>query len=116
LPTLVVEVSDLHKVYPGGKEALKGLSFTVREGEIYGLIGPNGAGKTTTLRILATILEPTSGTARIYGYDVKREPEKVRRLIAYLPEDAGAYKYLTGLEFLDFIASFYAEGEQRRRG
>ncbi len=114
MPTLVVEVNDLHKVYPGGKEALKGLSFTVREGEIYGLIGPNGAGKTTTLRILATILEPTSGTAKIYGYDVKSEPEKVRRLIAYLPEEAGAYKYLTGLEFLDFIASFYAEDEQEK--
>ncbi len=115
MPTLVVEVNDLQKVYPGGKKALKGLSFTVREREIYGLIGPNGAGKTTTLRILATILEPTSGTARIYGYDVKSEPEKVRRLIAYLPEEAGAYKYLTGLEFLDFIASFYAEDEQAKR-
>ncbi len=84
------------------------------EGEICGLRGPNGAGKTTTLRILATILEPTSGTAKIYGYDVKSEPEKVRRLIAYLPEEAGAYKYLTGLEFLDFIASFYAEDEQEK--
>ncbi|NPA97878.1 MAG: ABC transporter ATP-binding protein [Crenarchaeota archaeon] len=115
MPNYVVEVNDLHKVYPDGKEALKGLSFNVKEGEIYGLIGPNGAGKTTTLRILATILEPTSGEARIYGYDVKTQPEQVRKHLSYLPEEAGAYKYLTGIEFLEFIASFYAKNEEEKR-
>ncbi len=109
-----VEVENLVKIYPDGTRGVDGLSFTVHPGEIYGLIGPNGAGKTTTLRIIATILQPTSGEARVYGHSVADEPEKVRMIIGYLPEDAGAYKYLTGLEFLRFIASFYTDDEERR--
>jgi len=110
----VVVVRDLVKVYPGGVRAVDKLSFSVREGEIYGLIGPNGAGKTTTLRILATILQPTEGEAIVYGYNVVKEPDKVRSVISYLPEEAGAYKYLTGLEFLEFIASFFARDEEEK--
>ncbi len=110
----VIRVVDLGKTYPGGVHALKGISFRVGGGEIYGLIGPNGAGKTTTLRIIATILEPTSGDAYVKGYSVTREPDRVRGLISYLPEEAGAYKYLTGLEFLYFIASFYTDDMDRR--
>ncbi len=108
-----VIVKDLEKVYPGNVHALKGISFSVRRGEIYGLIGPNGAGKTTTLRIIATILEPTRGDALVEGYSVVEEPDRVRRVISYLPEDAGAYKYLTGLEFLYFIAGFYTDDQGR---
>ncbi|RLG79720.1 MAG: multidrug ABC transporter ATP-binding protein, partial [Thermoprotei archaeon] len=113
MPTLVVR--ELAKVYPGGVRALKGISFSVNSGEVYGLIGPNGAGKTTTLRIIATILEPTSGDVLIEGYSVKKEPERVRERISYLPEEAGAYKYLTGLEFLEFIAGFYAKSEEEAK-
>ncbi len=111
-----VVVEGLVKEYPDGVRGVDGLSFTVRSGEIYGLIGPNGAGKTTTLRIIATILQPTSGDVRVFGYSVVDEPEKVRSIISYLPEDAGAYKYLTGLEFLEFIAGFYTSdpGEKER--
>ncbi len=108
-----VIVKDLEKVYPGNVHALKGISFSVRRGEIYGLIGPNGAGKTTTLRIIATILEPTRGDALVESYSVVEEPDRVRRVISYLPEDAGAYKYLTGLEFLYFIAGFYTDDQDR---
>ncbi len=104
----IVLVKDLVKVYPGNIVAVNHLSFEVLEGEIYGLIGPNGAGKTTTLRIIATLLKPTSGTVMVSGYDVVKEAEKVRRLISYLPEEAGAYKNLTGLEYLEFMAGFYA--------
>ncbi len=111
----IVEVRDLVKVYPGGVRGVDGVSFCVRKGEIFGLIGPNGAGKTTTLRILATILQPTSGSAYIAGYDVVKQANMVRRIISYLPEDAGAYKYLTGLEFLEFIANFYSSGEEKIR-
>ncbi len=107
-------ISDLVKVYPGGVEALKGINLFVKSGEVYGLIGPNGAGKTTTLRIVATILKPTSGDVLVDGYSVLREPDKVRERISYLPEEAGAYKYLTGYEFLEFIASFYTSSEDAK--
>ncbi len=107
---LVVE--GLKKTYPGGVEALKGISFTVNPGEIFGLIGPNGAGKSTTLRIISTLLKPTGGYARIYGVDVVEEPLKVKEMIAYLPEESGAYKNLKGIEFLRFIARLNAEGSE----
>ncbi|HIQ56045.1 MAG TPA: ABC transporter ATP-binding protein [Pyrodictium sp.] len=101
---LVVEVYNLVKVYPRGIRALNGLTFRVEEGEIYGLVGPNGAGKTTTLRILATLIKPSSGKALVYGHDVVEEDATVRKLISYLPEDAGAPSEMKGIEFLEFIA------------
>ncbi|RLF24171.1 MAG: multidrug ABC transporter ATP-binding protein, partial [Thermoplasmata archaeon] len=84
-----IKVRELVKRYDS-IEAVKKISFTVNEGEIFGLIGPNGAGKTTTLRILSTLLTITSGTVEVMGYDVGREPDEVRKIISYLPEDAGA--------------------------
>ena len=101
-----IEFINLHKRF-GEVKALDGLSFTVRPGEIYGLIGPNGAGKTTALRILATLIKPSAGSARIFGLDVEKNPNDVRRIISYLPEEAGAYKNLSGLEYLEFMAAFY---------
>ena len=102
-----VEVDNLVKVF-GNVRALDGLTFNVEKGEIYGLIGPNGAGKTTSLRIIATLLLPTSGSVKVFGLDVVSEAEEVRRLISYLPEEAGAYKNLSGMEYLEFMASFSA--------
>lgn len=104
-----IEVENLVKNY-GSLEALRGISFTVGEGEIFGLIGPNGAGKTTALRVVSTLLEITSGTVKVFGFDVKEDPEEVRKKISYLPEEAGAYKNLSGKEYLNFMAQFYAEG------
>ncbi|OPX63577.1 MAG: Trehalose/maltose import ATP-binding protein MalK [Methanomassiliicoccales archaeon PtaB.Bin134] len=106
-----VEVNDLVKSY-GSFQAVKGISFRVREGEVYGLIGPNGAGKTTTLRILATLLEVTDGSIKVQDIDLRRDPEEVRKVISYLPEDAGAYKHLKGRDYLKFIAEFFAEGKE----
>jgi len=103
-----VVADSLRKKF-GRKEALKGISFEVKESEIFGLIGPNGAGKTTTLRILATILTPDSGDAWIMGFSVKDQPGKVRSCIAYLPEDAGVYQHLTGYEFLKMMAEVYGK-------
>ncbi|CAI1493094.1 Ribosomal protein S16 [Thermococcus nautili] len=111
---MLVEVENLEKDY-GKVKALKGVSFSIREGEIFGLIGPNGAGKSTTLKILATLLKPTGGTARIAGYDVVKEADRVRALISYLPEEAGAYKNLTGREYLEFMARLYAKDERKAR-
>jgi len=104
---VAVRVSGLEKTYPNGFRALKGIDIEVHEGEIFGLIGPNGAGKSTAMRILATLLRPTGGTATIAGYDVVREAREVRKVISYLPEDAGAYENLSGREFLAFMAAFY---------
>ncbi len=105
-----IQTTNLVKNY-GSIEALKGISFAVNEGEIFGLIGPNGAGKTTTLRVISTLLEITSGTVNVFGYDVQEEPEEVRKQISYLPEEAGAYKNLSGEEYLKFMAQFYSDGK-----
>ena len=109
-----VEVKDLVKDY-GNLRAIKGISFEVKEGEIFGLIGPNGAGKTTTLRIIATLLQINSGSVKIFGYDIPKEAGEVRKIISYLPEDAGAYKNLTGRQYLEFIARFFGDGEKAKK-
>ena len=102
-----IAVSDLVKVYGKGLRALDGVTLRVGRGEIFGLIGPNGAGKTTALRILGTLIRPTSGTATVAGHDVVAESMAVRRAISYLPEDAGAYENLSGREYLAFMAGFH---------
>jgi ABC-2 type transport system ATP-binding protein len=104
----VVEVKDLVKHY-GTIEAVRGISFSVNRGEIFGLIGPNGAGKTTALRIVSTLLTITSGSVKIMDYDLKKKPDEIRKIISYLPEDAGAYKNLTGRRYLEFIANFFEQ-------
>ncbi len=106
-----VKVENLEKDY-GKVKALKGISFEINEGEIFGLIGPNGAGKSTTLKILSTLLAPTGGRAEIFGHDVVKEAPRIRELISYLPEEAGAYKNLTGREYLEFMAKLYAKNER----
>ncbi|MFC1802782.1 ABC transporter ATP-binding protein [Thermoproteota archaeon] len=102
-----IQAENLSKNF-GGTWALRGASFTVKKNEIFGLIGHNGAGKTTALRILSTLISPTNGSAKIFGYDVAKQPEKIRAIISYLPEEAGAYQQLNGVEFLKFMAGFYA--------
>ena len=102
-----VKISDLVKVYSTGLRALDGINLEVGNGEIFGLIGPNGAGKTTALRIIGTLLKPTSGAVAIMGHDVVKDQLEVRGLISYLPEDAGAYENLSGREYLAFMAGFY---------
>jgi len=102
-----IEARSLVKNF-GNVVALNGCSFTVREGEIFGLIGPNGAGKTTTLRIVGTLIKPTSGSVEVFGVDAVGDPDKIREMISYLPEEAGAYQNLSGNEYLRFMAGFYA--------
>ena len=106
-------VRDLVKDF-GKFHAVKGVSFTVDEGEIFGLIGPNGAGKTTTLRVISTLLQVTGGSVSVFGHDVTKQADEVRRMISYLPEDAGAYKSLTGAEYLNFIAGFFRPHHEER--
>jgi ABC-2 type transport system ATP-binding protein len=109
---VAVEVRNLTKVYGGSVVGVSDLTFAIREGEIYGLIGPNGSGKTTTLRIIATLIKPTSGFAKVFGVDVVKEPLKVRQLVNYLPEEAGAYRDLTGYDFIRFMLSLRFSGRR----
>ncbi|BAL80489.1 ABC transporter ATP-binding protein [Caldisericum exile] len=106
-----IVVENLTKYY-GDVKAVDGINFEVEEGEIFGLIGPNGAGKTTTLRILSTIIKKDSGGVSIFGYKLGSDDEKIREIITYLPEEAGAYKTLSGLGYLQFMAGFYAKSKE----
>lgn len=106
LPGQVLKVRNLTKLY-GQLEAVSNVSFRVSEGEVFALIGPNGAGKTTALRIVATILQPTTGQVEVDGFNVVREGEKVREIISYLPEEAGAYRNMTGEQYLWFMAQLF---------
>jgi ABC-2 type transport system ATP-binding protein len=103
-----IQADNLTKTF-SSTEALRGASFNVHENEIFGLIGHNGAGKTTALRIISTLISPTSGSAKVFGLDVSKQPNKVRTILSYLPEEAGAYQQLNGIEFLEFMAGFYAK-------
>ena len=94
-----IVVQALRKRY-GEVQALDGVSFSVREGEIFGLLGPNGAGKSTTVRVLVTLTHADEGTAAVAGYDVRREPNAVRHSIGYVPQDSGVDQYGTGRENL----------------
>ncbi|HEY0781231.1 MAG TPA: ATP-binding cassette domain-containing protein [Thermoanaerobaculia bacterium] len=95
-----IEASELRKTYPGGVEALRGVSFAVRPGETFALLGPNGAGKSTTVRILTTLSAPTSGQARVAGLDVVREANAVRRRIGSVAQASGVDPTATGRENL----------------
>ena len=107
-----LELEDVRKSY-GEREAVHGITLSVKEGEIFGLIGHNGAGKTTTLRMISTLLGITSGSISVFGHDVATKPEEVRKIISYLPEDAGAYKDLTGRAYLELMASFFTTGAEK---
>jgi ABC-2 type transport system ATP-binding protein len=101
--TPVIEVADLVKVYKGGTRAVDGISFTVGEGEFFGFLGPNGAGKTTTIRILATLLRPTSGSASVSGIDVMEHPGEVRRQVGFAMQTVAVDPLATGRENLELI-------------
>ncbi len=111
-----VEVHDLVKVYPGRTRALDGVSFAVEDGEFFGFLGPNGAGKTTTIRILATLLRPTSGRARVVGLDVEADPGEVRTRIGFAIQAAAIDPMATGRESLELVGRLYrVPGAELRR-
>jgi ABC-2 type transport system ATP-binding protein len=114
----VIEVSSLRRTYrtrisPWRRasrevEAVQGVDFTVERGELFGLLGPNGAGKTTTIKMLITLLLPTSGSARVLGHDVVEDPRAVRRKVGYVfGGDRGLYERLSGLDNLRYFAELY---------
>lgn len=103
----LIEVCNLRHSYKKGREAIHDISFQIERGQVFGFIGPNGAGKTTTMRILATLLRPTAGDAKIGGYSVLEQPYEVRRLIGYMPDFFGVYTGMTVREYLEFFAMVY---------
>lgn len=104
----VLKAEGLSKSYKKGVMAVKDVSFTVGEGEIFALIGPNGAGKTSTIRMISTLIKPTGGDAFVDGHSIISEPDKVRQAITYLPDEAGAYKTMTGMDYLYFMAGLFS--------
>lgn len=106
---VVLDVKGLSKQYKKGVYASENVTFQVGKGEIFALIGPNGAGKTTTIRMISTLLKATEGDAVVDGHSILTEPEKVRESITYLPDEAGAYKTMKGVEYLRFMAGIYAK-------
>ena len=104
----MIEVKDLHKSYDKGKvNALNGLTFSVEEGEVFGVIGPDGAGKSSLFRILASLLLPDSGTAVMNGHDVVKDYRRVRQIIGYMPGRFSLYQDLSVEENLAFFATLF---------
>jgi ABC-2 type transport system ATP-binding protein len=102
----ILEADNLVKTY-GEQAAVRGVSFEVEEGEVFGLLGPNGAGKTTTISMLTGVLEPTSGTARIGGHDLLKEPAEVKRINGLVPQDLALYPTLSARANLQFFGRIY---------
>ena len=112
-----IVVERLEKSYPKGVRALDGVSFSVREAEVFALLGPNGAGKSTTVRVLATLVKPDAGRATVAGHDVEAEPGAVRRSIGYVPQQSGVDREATGRENLMLQGRVHgvSRGQLRRR-
>jgi ABC-2 type transport system ATP-binding protein len=112
---IIIETRDLVKRY-GKLTAVNHLSLQVPRGAIYGFVGPNGAGKTSTMRILTTLMLPSSGQAYVCGHEVTKDPRAVRRSIGYMPDFFGVYDDMKVWEYLDFFAACYDIPEKDRMG
>jgi sodium transport system ATP-binding protein len=116
MPRTMIEARSLSKAYSdlrrGEVKALDEVSFVAAAGQVYGLLGPNGAGKTTALRILSTVLEPTSGTATVGGFDCVTQPELVRHQIGFVSANTAVYDRMTACEMVQYFGRLYGMGEQ----
>ena len=110
----MIEINNLVKRY-GDKKAVKGIAFTVNDGEVLGFLGPNGAGKTTTMNIITGYLSSTSGTVKVNGHDILEEPELAKKEIGYLPENPPLYNDMTVKEYLNFICDLKGVEKARRK-
>ena len=110
----MLKIDHLNKTYPGGKRAVQDLSLHIEPGDIYGFIGHNGAGKTTTLRCVAGIIGFEGGEIHVDGHSVASEPLACKRSMAYVPDNPDLYEYLTGIQYLNFIADVFGVPESER--
>jgi ABC-2 type transport system ATP-binding protein len=110
----MIAIKGLTKQYKN-LTALKDLTMTINQGDIFGYIGPNGAGKTTTIKILATLVTPTAGHAEICGYNILTQPDEVKRVIGYMPDFFGVYDDMKVWEYLDFFGAAYKIEKTKRR-
>src|SRR5215475_1495772 len=110
----MISVKQLTKKF-GTQVAVDELSFEIPAGQIVGFLGPNGAGKSTTLKMLTGMIEPTSGSATICGFDLRRETVEVKRHVGFVPESGAVFESLTGLEYLEMVAALYAIPRQAAR-
>lgn len=111
---MMIETSELTKDF-GAFRAVNNVNLQVQPGEVLAMLGPNGAGKTTTVRMMTSILAPTSGTAKIAGFDVRQQPEQVRAHVGVLTEQHGLYERMKGIEYLDFFGQIYRLPKDARR-
>ena len=105
-PRNIIVIHDLVKQFEEAT-AVNGLNLEIRQGEMFGFLGPNGAGKTTTIKMLSGILKPTAGSAEIAGFDIRKEPQKVKGLIGVCPQEAAVFPFLTGMENLELFGSLH---------
>lgn len=104
---LAIEISDFHKRY-GDTYAVRGLDLNVRKGTFFGFVGPNGAGKSTTINTIVGLIQPSSGTIKVVGYDISKEPLKVKRNVGLMPEETVLYERLSAREYFEFVGQMYA--------
>jgi ABC-2 type transport system ATP-binding protein len=111
---LEISIRNLSKIYSGGNKALDNINLTIREG-MFGLLGPNGAGKSTLMRILVTIMQPTSGEVLINGKDINKQRKELRKMLGYLPQDFRFFAKLRSWEFLDYAARLAGMSSKKER-
>ena len=111
----MLQIDHLTKIYAGGKQALDGLSLSLKPGELVGFIGPNGAGKTTALRIITGIIPPTHGSVAIGGHDITTDALAAKRRFTFVPDHPEIYEGLSGIAYLNFIADIYEVGVEERK-
>jgi ABC-2 type transport system ATP-binding protein len=111
---LALQATSLSKSF-GQTKAVDGISLSMRKGEILGLLGPNGSGKSTTMKMILGILRPDSGSISVYGIDVAKDQMGVKKIVGYVPETPQIYEFLTGVEYLDFIADMYGIPNEERK-
>jgi ABC-2 type transport system ATP-binding protein len=111
---LALQATSLSKTF-GQTRAVDGISLAMKKGEILGLLGPNGSGKSTTMKMILGILRPDAGSISVYGIDVAKDPMGVKKIVGYVPETPQTYEFLTGVEYLDFIADMYGISNEERK-
>ncbi|UZW55145.1 ABC transporter ATP-binding protein [Sphingobium sp. JS3065] len=114
-PQAAIEITNLSKMYKGGKLALDNISLSIPRGQIYGLLGPNGAGKSTTINILAGLVNKTGGSARIWGFDIDQNPRNAKNSIGIVPQEIVFDPFFTPFETLENQAGYYGVPKDRRR-